>query len=131
MTKFRSALLQTPSAIYFLIPPLCPSDSAIFRQFGERPDGLAVVGFKDKSWDDCIASVSFGDDQASAVSCGENLIAVGMESGDVNLYNHRSCQKEGVLRHKNPVDHVHFADRFIATRTTRFLVLQDLDGNTI
>ncbi|KAF7561983.1 hypothetical protein G7046_g2154 [Stylonectria norvegica] len=132
VTKFGAALLQNPSSIYFLIPPLCPSKSAIFQQFGRRPsDGLSVVGFKNEAWDDCIASVSFRDDIPASVSCGDNLIAVGMESGDVELYNHRSCQKERVLDFKYPVDLVHFADTFIAACTTRTISLQDLDGNTL
>lgn len=131
VTQFGEALLQDPSSIHFLIPPLCPSGSAIFQQFGKRPDGLSVVGPKNNAWDDCIAYVSFGDDVAAAVSCGENLIAVGMESGDVNLYNHRSCQKEGFIHHKHPVDLVHLTDGFIASCTTRAIVFQDLDGNTI
>lgn len=131
VTKFGAALIENPSSIYFLIPPLCPSQSAIYQQFGRRPDGLTVVGFKNEIWDDCVASVSFGDDVAAAVSCGENLIAVGMEFGDVGLYNQRSCQKEGVLHMKHPVDLVHFADSFLAACTTRTITLQDLNGNTI
>ena len=100
-TKFGSALLQDPSSIYFIIPPFCPLDSAIYKQFAKRPgpSGLSVVGHKENAWDDCVASVNFGEDSiAAAVSCGENLIAVGMESGDINFFNRKSCQKEGVIR---------------------------------
>ncbi|KAH6975963.1 NACHT and WD domain protein [Ilyonectria sp. MPI-CAGE-AT-0026] len=131
VAKFGAALLENPSSIYCLIPPLCPSLSTIYQQFRRMPDGLTVVGFKSETWDDCVASVSFGDDVAVAVSCGENLIAVGMESNDIGLYNQRSCQKECVLHLKHPVDLVHFADSFIAACTTRTITLQDLNGNTI
>ncbi|KAK9799961.1 putative NACHT and WD domain protein [Seiridium cardinale] len=131
VTKFGAALLQNPSSIYFLIPPLCPSDSAVYRQFGRRPDSVTVLGFKPKAWDDCIASVSFDDDIAAAVSCGENLIAVGMESGHINLYNHRSCQKERGLRLKHPVDLVHFANKNVSACTTRSTTLVDIEGNVL
>ncbi|KAB5582350.1 hypothetical protein GE09DRAFT_264304 [Coniochaeta sp. 2T2.1] len=94
VTKFGTALMQKPSSIYSVIPPLCPSESAIHRQFGKRPDGLAVVGFRTNTWDDCIAFMSLGDGKPVAASCGESLIAIGMGSGNVALYNQQSCQKE-------------------------------------
>jgi WD40 repeat protein len=131
VTKFGAALSENPSSIYFLIPPLCPSGSAIYQQFGKRPNGLVIVGFKNDTWDDCIASVSFEEYRPVAVSCGENLIAVGMSSGNVSLYNQQTCQKQGVLHNKYPVDLVHFADRCVVTCTIKSIVLQDLQGKTI
>ncbi|KAK9778605.1 putative NACHT and WD domain protein [Seiridium cardinale] len=131
VTKFGAALLQNPSSIHFLIPPLCPSNTAIYRQFGRRPDSPKVLGFKSKTWDDCIASVCFDDDMAAAASCGENLIAVGMESGYISLYNHRSCQKEGGLHLKHPIDFVHFADENVAACTTKSTTLVDIEGNIL
>lgn len=131
VTEFGTALTQKASSIYSIIPPLCPSDSAIYRQFGKRPDGLAVVGFKSNTWDDCIAFMSLGEGKPVAASCGESLIAVGMGSGDVALYNHQSCQKQGVLRNKWPIDIVHFTDGHVAICTVKTLVLQDLKGNTM
>lgn len=132
VARFSLSLLQNPSSIYFLIPPLCPTGSAIHQQFGRRPDGLAVVGFNQVVWDDCIASVIFGEDSiASAVSCGENFIGVGMESGKVSLYNHRSYQKERVLDLKYPIDLVHFTSGMVVACTIRFIMLQDMQGRTI
>ncbi|KAJ9160996.1 GPI inositol-deacylase [Coniochaeta hoffmannii] len=131
VTEFGTALRQKESSIYFIIPPLCPSNSAVYRQFGKRPDGLAVVGYKSSTWDDCIAFMSLGEGKPVAASCGESLIAVGMGSGDVTLYNHQSCQKEGVLRNKWPVDIVYFTDGHVAICTVKTLILQDLKGNTV
>lgn len=133
-TKFGSALLQDPSSIYFIIPPFCPLSSAIYRQFAKRPgpSGLSVVGHKENAWDDCVASVNFGEDSiAAAVSCGENLIAVGMESGDINFFNRKSCQKEGMIHQKHPIDLIHFTNRSIAACTTKSVFLMDRIGNTI
>ena len=133
-TKFGSALLQDPSSIYFVLPPFCPLDSAIYKQFAKRPGStaLSVVGYKENAWDDCVASVNFGEDSiAAAVSCGENLIAVGMESGDINLFNRKSCQKEGEIHQKHPIDLIHFTDRSIAACTTRSVVLMDRMGKII
>ncbi len=131
VTQFGDALLQNPASIHFLIPPLCPSGSVVYQQFGKKPDGLLVLGHKASAWDDCIAHVNFGDDGAVAVSSGESLIAVGMISGDVNLYHHRTCQKQAVISHQHAVDRVHLVDKGIVSCTLRSIVFQNLDGTTI
>ncbi|KAI0600589.1 hypothetical protein F4775DRAFT_544625 [Biscogniauxia sp. FL1348] len=128
-TRFGKALLQSPSSIYYLIPPLCPINSAISQHVATRLDGIAVVGDREIVWDDCIAAVTFDEgDTGAAVSCGERLIAVGMESGRINLYDVRSCQRENVLQQKHPIDLIHFADRFIVISTTRTLIALDRQG---
>ncbi|KAI0015721.1 hypothetical protein F4780DRAFT_50133 [Xylariomycetidae sp. FL0641] len=128
-TKFGRTLLQSPSSVYYLIPPLCPTESAIHRQVSNRLDGLTIVGHRDAVWDDCIAAVNFDDgNTAAALSCGERLIAVGLESGDITLFDVRSCQKEAVIAQKHPIDLIHFADSSIVISTTRTLVAMDRTG---
>ncbi|OAQ98411.1 hypothetical protein LLEC1_06234 [Akanthomyces lecanii] len=131
VTQFGEPLLKQPSSIYFLIPPMCPTNTAVSRQFGKRIDGLALAGYRASVWDDCIANISFREDIAAAVSCGESVFAVGMESGTVNLYNQRSYQHEGCIRHSHPVDLVHLTDKFVVSCTTKAIILQDLQGNII
>lgn len=131
VTTFGEALLEDPSAIYSLIPALCPSGSAICQRFGRRPDGLSLVGRQSISWDDSVAYVTFGEDIAVAMSCEESLIAVGMESGDVHLYNSRSCEKEGIIHQETPLDLVHLFTGLMASCTIRSVLLQDLEGNVI
>ena len=133
-TKFGSALLHMPSSIHFIIPPFCPRNSAIYKQFVTRSTraGLSVLGRTETIWDDCIASVQFEEDSiAAAVSCGENLVAVGMESGNINLFNRKSCQKESMISQKDPIDLIYFTDRSIAACTTRALILMDSTGNIV
>ena len=131
VTKFGEALLKDPTSIYFIIPPLCPKSSPIYQQFGRRPDGLGVVGFKSDTWDDCIASIGFGEDRAVGISCGENLIAVNMASGGISMFSQQSCQKVGVLENKWPVDILHFAGGRVVVSTIRSLLVQDLEGNKL
>lgn len=129
-TKFGTALLENPGSIYFLIPPLCPSTSAIYQRFAKRPDGLMVVGDIENAWDDCVASITFSKDTiAAAVSCGERTIAVGMESGEIELYDQRSYQKVGLIQGKHPVDLVHLTDNCIVACTTKAIILMDRSGN--
>ncbi|KAI0107919.1 NACHT and WD domain protein [Hypoxylon sp. NC0597] len=132
VTKFGNFLLEDPSSIYFIIPPLCPSTSAIHQQFGKRSDGLEVVGFRDTTWDILVASVSFEkDSRPTTMACGENAIAVGMLSGDINLYDRGSCEQIGVIRQKYAVDRVHLTDRYIAAHTFRSVVVYGMEGNML
>lgn len=131
VTKFGEALLKDPTSIRCIIPPLCPISSPLYQQFGRRPDGLDIVGFKPETWDDCIASVGFGEGNPTAVSCGENLIAVSMTSGGIKLFRQQTCQKLRVLGNKWPVDLLHFTDKHIAVCTIRSLLVQDLEGNKL
>lgn len=131
-TRFGSALLENPASIYFLTPPLCPSGSAIYQRFAKRPDGLTILGRAENAWDDCIASVSFDEDATPCtVSCGESLVAVGMDSGDVDLYDDRSCQRAGRLQAGEPVDMVHVTEKNVAVCTTRSISLMDRQGNIL
>ena len=133
VARFGAALLHHPSSIHFLIPPLCPFGSAIHRQFGKKPDGLNVVGSTQAAWDDCIASVTYGEDKiASAVSCGESCIGVGTESGNIHVYNDDSFQKKNVLELGLPVDLIHFTTGgLLVACTIKSVILQDIRGRVI
>ncbi|CAH0027950.1 unnamed protein product [Clonostachys rhizophaga] len=131
LTKFGDALLMNPSAIYFLIPPLCPRNSAIHSQFGGKQGSLKIIGFSQEVWDDCAAELTFGEEMASSVSCGENLVAVSMASGLINLYSAQSFQQVGALHSKWSVDIVCFTDESIIVCTTKTLSLFDRQGGKI
>ncbi|KAB5572683.1 NACHT and WD domain protein [Coniochaeta sp. 2T2.1] len=130
-TKFGSALTSYPRSIYFLVPPLCPTESAVYQQFGRAPDGLVLSGFHSQHWDDCIATINFEDESASSTACGNNLIAVGYESGNISFYNHRSCEKDLTIKDSLPVSLVYFdpLGSFVVSCTRRFVSLWDLEGN--
>ena len=109
-SKFGRAITSSPQSIFFLIPPLCPTKSTIYEQFldTKQPNGLIIAGSQYIEWNDCIAHIHFEDETATAINSGNSLIAVGMESGNINLYSSQSYQKEKVLRHGAPVDLVKF-----------------------
>ncbi|KAK7943606.1 uncharacterized protein PG986_012719 [Apiospora aurea] len=126
-TRFGESLMQSPSSIYYIMPPLCSTSSAISRHAANRLDGLSIPGYRESVWGDCTAAVSFEDGKtAAAISCGERLIGVGMESGDIDLYDIRSCQREGILQlQKHPIDLTHFSDRLIVIPKTRTVAALD------
>jgi len=131
--KFHSALATYPESIYFLIPPLCPTGSAIHRQFRRMHDSLALLGPMNQYWEDCMATLAFGDQTVSAVACGESLIAVGFESGDIAFYNNRSEETELVLFHDLAMDLLQFDPQglYIAGSNRCFLMVWDLQGNLL
>jgi hypothetical protein len=57
--KFGANLARTPEAIHRLMPPFCPQDSVLYRQYGRREiKSLSVGGFSNTSWDDSHARLS-------------------------------------------------------------------------
>ncbi|KAK7931320.1 hypothetical protein PG985_002032 [Apiospora marii] len=132
-TKYGPALALQPLSIYFLIPPLCPPGTAIFRQFGRSPDGLRLSGLMNHEWDDCAATINFEDETAAAVNCANNSIAIGFESGSITLYNHMSCQKELSFGQDSPIERL-LVDPFgnyIASSSMKFLFLWDTKGKLL
>ena len=132
VAKFGVALTTVPSAIYFLIPPLCPTASAIFRQFGKSPDGLILDGFKKTTWEDCISWIDF-DHSATSLASGDKAFAVGLETGDIEIYNQGSCQWERTLQHHEHIDIMGFetSGNYLATCGSRSIKLWDKNGNEV
>jgi WD40 repeat protein len=132
VSSFGRALARTPNSVYFLIPPLCPTRSAMFQQFGKSSDGLILSGHRRLEWSDCVASIHFEEETAAAIGCGNSLIAIGMESGKVDLYNSRSFQKERTIETELSVDAIHFdpLGNFIAVSSRKFVGVWEVSGMT-
>jgi WD40 repeat protein len=133
ITKYGGALTLQPHSIYFLIPPLCPKETAIHRQFGHSSNGLVCSGFTNKDWDDCVATISFENATAAAVTCDDRHIVVGFELGNIDLYSHGSYQRGQTMRHISPIERI-FIDpsgAFIVSASIKYLAVLDLDGNTV
>lgn len=61
--KFGEILIANPASIYFQIPPFCPKNTAIYREFDRRnvrPHVLSVEGLTQVNWDDSLARLSLG-----------------------------------------------------------------------
>ena len=130
--KFGRALTSSPQSILFLIPPFCPTQSTIYEQFldTKQPNKLTIAGSQYSEWDDCIAHIHFEDETATAITSGNSLIAVGTESGNINLYSSQSYQKEKVLRHGASVDLVKLdpLGSFLVASSRKLVTVWELDG---
>lgn len=108
VAKFGKNLVESPSSIYWLIPPFCPSSSAIASQFGISSKGLSIHGLSNTGWDDRLACIDFQDKQATALSCGGNSFAVGLSSGVFVLFHNATCQEWKRLDHGEPLKHLKY-----------------------
>jgi WD40 repeat protein len=108
--KFRTQLLASPSSIYSLIPPICPSDSIIAQTYSARQRGLLIKGLKAQTWDDCLARIDFHCAQTTAVAHGERLFAVGIYNGKIHLYDSVSLQENGIADHHERVKILRFSN---------------------
>jgi WD40 repeat protein len=129
VAKFGVALTTSPSSIYFLIPPLCPTTSAIFKQFGMSSGGLVLTGVKNIDWEDCISWIDFNK-SATSLASGDKAFAVGTQTGDIEIYNRGSCQWERTIQHQEALDVIQFdtSGDFLASCGSRSIKLWNING---
>lgn len=99
--KFGSNLVRNPDSIYKLIPPFCPHDSALYRQFGKKESSsLMISGFLQSSWDDSLARMSFGSGtHAIAVLAAGGRIAILNPLGVVLVHYASTCEETRRITH--------------------------------
>jgi pimeloyl-ACP methyl ester carboxylesterase len=139
--KFRAELLACPSSIHSLIPPLCPSESVISRNFGKesRPppgsSGLVVKGLSAGSWDDCLIRMDFQKGQTTALSHGERFFAIGVSTGQISLYDPTSLQVLRRFDHPERVNILEFSpdpeDSLLASCGTKQLAIWGTKSGSI
>ena len=110
VTKFGRSLSASPCSIYSHIPALCPSTSALKRQFGVASRSFEVVGSIAEQWDDCSSTMIYRDEYPTAVACGEAYLAVGLRSGFIKIHDAAACQEIQILRQGEAVKILRFCD---------------------
>jgi WD40 repeat protein len=110
VTKFGANLLASPSSIFSIVAPFCPEESAIRSQYANAPRSIRVSGLSARSWDDCYSTVTLPA-STSAVACGASVIAVGMQDGNVAIYDQTTCQHLRTLKHGEAVKKLLFGDK--------------------
>ena len=131
-TKFGSSLTALPSSIFNLIPPFCPPESAIRRQFGNSPRDISVVGLSATAWDDCLSTIYFSDAIVTAIASSDKFFAVGLSTGKVGIYQDTTCQEAKVLDCDEAVRFIEFStySNILATCGIKQLQIWSLDSWT-
>ena len=126
VAKFGRHLLDDPVAIYKIIPPLCPRNSIMSRQFGGNKDPtLSITGISYAAWNDCLARVSLHNGaKAHQISCAGRHIAVLSSTGSIILWDSVSFEVTCTLHHAEFVTVMCFdstCDRLVSCgfRTTK------------
>lgn len=101
--KFAPNLRQQPSAIHKLVPPFCPKDSVLYRQYGKKlkdQTALSVTGLTNPSWDDCLAKISLGSGlQALQMLCVGHYLCILTTSGVFILCDAQSLREVRRVEH--------------------------------
>lgn len=108
--KFAGPLIASPSAIYSLIPPFCPSESMVHGMAHSRRR-LVVVGLVNTQWDDRLACIDIPEGRTIAVCFGDEFFAVAFTAGKLALYDAASCQELKVLNHGERIRFLEFKSR--------------------
>lgn len=110
-TKIGKSLLSSPSAIYWLVPALCPSQSIIRKQFGRDARGIEILGMGSGTWDDRLSCIIHRNKTPSALACGDDLFAIGFSDppGLIWLYGTSTCQEKRTLMHRETIKALRFS----------------------
>lgn len=104
--EFGINLISDPSAIHQLIPPLCPPNSTIYKQFageGASINTFQVTGLSAQNWNDRVSCLYYGDERAESIACRDGRFAVGFSNGNIFVYYSNSCQEATRLKHGDGV----------------------------
>ena len=110
VTKFGKNLSSYPSSIYHLIPPFCPTESAIRKQFANSTRSISVSGLSTTHWDDCLSTIVFQQERLTALACSKDIFAVGLSSGSIRIYDETTCQSLHTLHQNDAVNKLKFGD---------------------
>ncbi|KAJ5682334.1 hypothetical protein N7462_005499 [Penicillium macrosclerotiorum] len=130
--KFGDALLTSPSSIYCLILALCPTESSVYKA-GTPTRMLPIIGISHCQWDDRLACVEYHDSRPMTVCHGDELFAVGLNTGSVAVYNGTSCQEYRVFEHGEPVRLLQFNEerKVLASCGLKTIRLWNIHGGNL
>ena len=108
VTKFGKNLADSPASIFHLIPPFCPPETAPKRQFAASTRSITVLGLSAMTWDDCVSTIVYPQEQASALASSDLHFAIGLSTGRIIIYHDTTCQEVHVFQHHEPVRTLQF-----------------------
>lgn len=130
VTKFGMKIVAYPPSIFQLIPPFCPPETAIRKQFASSSRGITVLGLSTTNWDDCLSTIVSTDERFSALACSDKHFAVGMSSGNIAIHNAMTCQETRNLQHGEPVRILEFGNTVDVLVSTGLKTVRIWDTST-
>lgn len=105
---FGQTLIDSPEAIYALIPPLCPSSSFIHRKFASSCP-QKIIASSNRNWDERLSCINF-QGSAKCISSSDHHFAAGLTNGMIKIFSNSTFEEVAVLRHGAPVRHLAFGN---------------------
>lgn len=105
---FGQTLIDSPEAIYAIIPPLCPSSSFVYRKFANSCP-QKVITTSNRDWDERLSCISF-QSSAKCIASSEHHFAAGLTNGMIKIFSNTTFEEVAVLRHGAPVRHLAFGN---------------------
>jgi WD40 repeat protein len=108
--KFGSGLMTRPSTIYNVVPALCPTDSALRKQFYDSSTSfIRVNGNGNTLWGDNLGRVALPvNAQAWQITYAANHLAVLASTGAVHIWEASSLIELVTVTHGEPVTCIKF-----------------------
>ncbi len=93
--KFGDHLLQDPSAIYNIVPQLCPQNSALYQQFAKSTlSHVSVSGLSILEWDDLSSRLMIdSSQQASIIRCSACYLAISTTARTIIVWHTVAFEK--------------------------------------
>ncbi|KAE8443095.1 hypothetical protein EG329_002339 [Mollisiaceae sp. DMI_Dod_QoI] len=132
VTEFGTNLTNHPSAIYNLIPPLCPKSSGLYRQFGSLETGLRLRGLSNSDWNDRISCWHYNK-TARSIACQDQWFAIGLSDGLIHMYWTLTCQDFIRLNHGEAVRILCFGNlgKTLISTGLRIIKLWDVSNGSL
>ncbi|KAH0556206.1 hypothetical protein GP486_005865 [Trichoglossum hirsutum] len=108
VTIFGPNLIDSPSSIYLLIPPLCPTSSAIHKTFAKRSRHRVVCDFNEH-WDERLSNLFFPSG-AKAIASSDQYLAIGLADGTIRVFNESTLENVTTLNHGKPLRQLAFGN---------------------
>ncbi len=126
--QFGRHLTESPSAIFWLIPPLCPPMTAIGIQFGSTSQGLVVRGLSSMIWSDRTSCIHYRDRQTRAIACADTKFAIALSDKSIKFYSSSTCQELQQLKGLQPAKHLVFSSsgKLIAASSVHYVTMFDV-----
>ena len=133
VARFGKTLMSHSSSIYHLIPPFCPSESAIKRQFANSAQFLTVNGLGATSWGDCLSTIHFQRDKPTALARSKGILAVGLSSGNIKIYDEITYQDHYTLCQGQIIQILQFgvSRQLLASVSRESIIIWKLDSRDI
>ena len=106
--KFGQNLLDMPDSIFKFIPQICPRQSIIHRQFGQRSTfKVSVSGDSNAVWDDNLAKIFVGASfQALYIVCTNQYFAILTTANSIIVWDSSTCQRHREYFHQETISSI-------------------------